>query len=254
MNDSSKEIFNNYLHSYERRGCGCIRSLADVSKYHLDRLPRWIDRIPKEARILDAGCATGYLLGLLHGLGYENLTGIDLSAQLVQAARTHLPQAITLHVQDIRDFLAQAPDEGYDVIFFNHVIEHLPRESTIALLREFRRCVADGGYLNIKTPNAACLLGGYHGFGDFTHLVQFNELSLLQVLEQAGFAIEQVELITHPPKLFWSWRYPVRAMLRVLNRIRWYLNNFVHHAACILLDLRPALKVSEWELEVLVRK
>ncbi|MCF7996963.1 MAG: class I SAM-dependent methyltransferase [Chromatiaceae bacterium] len=251
---SSKEIFDNYLQNYERRGSGCFRSLEDVNEFHLDRLPRWIDRIPKDARILDAGCATGYLIGILHGLGYEKIHGVDLSAQLVQTARTNLPESISLHVEDIRDFLMQTPDGSYDVILFHHVLEHIPREYTIPLLNEFNRCLSDEGYLSLKTPNAACLLSGYHVHGDFTHIVQFNEFSLLQILEQTGFAADGVEFITHPPQLFWSWRQPMRAIFRLLNRLRWHLNHLLHWAVCVLLDLRPTLKVSEWELEALARK
>lgn len=254
MKDSSKEIFDNYLHNYERRGRGRFRSLAEVSEFLLDHIPRWIDRIPKDAHILDAGCAVGDLLGKLHELGYEELTGVDISAQMVEVAHSRLPQSIQLHAQDIREFLAQTADASYDVILLHHVLEHIPREHTIPLLREFRRCLTDEGYLDLRTPNAACLLGEYIGFGDFTHVVHFNELSLLQVLEQAGFTVDRVQFILHPPQLFWSWRHPIRAAFRVLNRLRWHLNNLVHRAVCVLLDLRPALKVSEWELEALARK
>lgn len=254
MTDPSKEVFDNYLRNYERRGEGNFRSLEDVRALHLDRLPRWITRIRKDAHILDAGCATGYRLGLLHGMGYTRLIGVDVSAQLIETARARLPSQVALKLADIREFLGQTPDGAYDVILFHHVIEHIPREHTIGLLREFRRCLAKGGYLSLKTPNAACLLGGYHGFGDFTHVVQFNEFSLLQVLEQVGFDTEQVEFVLHPPELFWSFRHPLRAAMRVLNRLRWRFNRLVHHVACILLDLRPRLRVSAWELEVLARK
>ena len=254
MNDPTKELFATYLPNYERRGRGRSRSLAEVSEFLLDHVPRWIDRITKDARILDAGCAMGYQLGLLHGLGYQNLTGVDISAPLVEVARARLPQSISLHVEDVRQFLAQTPDGSYDVILLHHVIEHIPREYTITLLREFRRCLIDDGYLSLRTPNAACLLSGYIGCGDFTHLVQFNEFSLLQVLEQAQFAAESVEFILHPPRLFWSWHHPKRTLFRVLNRLRWHINNLVHRAVCVLLDQGPVLKVCEWEVEALVRK
>ena len=251
---SLKEIFDRYKDNYERRGGGHFRTLADVQAFHLDRLPRWINRINKNANILDAGCATGYQLGLLYQAGWHRLTGIDISEELLQEAGSNLPPEIKLHHAEIGSFLEKTPDKTFDVILFHHVIEHIPRDQIINLLRELRRCLADNGCLSIKTPNAACLLGGYHGFGDITHLVQFNEFSLLQVLEQAGFSIKKVEFILHPPKLFWSRRHPLRALMRMLNRARWHLNNLVHFIVCILLDLRPALRVTEWEIEILVQK
>ena len=252
--DPLKEVFNRYKENYIRRGNNHFRSYSEIKTFHLDRLPRWIDRIDKTARILDAGCATGYQLNLLRQAGYHNLTGVDISTELLEAAKATLPSEIALHQAEVSDFLAKTPDKSYDVILFHHVIEHIPRDQIIGLLREFRRCLDDNGYLSIKTPNAACLMGGCYGFGDITHLVHFNELSLLQVLELAGFAIEDIEFILHPPKLFWSWRTPLRSLMRLLNRLRWHINNLFHSVICKMIDLRPAVKVAELELEVLAKK
>jgi len=249
-----KEVFNRYKKNYERRGKGHFRPFEDVQNFHLDRLPRWIDRIDKNAYILDAGCATGYMLNLLHDAGYHKLTGVDISKELIEAANSKLPSEIKLHQTEIKSFLTKIPDQTFDVILFHHVIEHIPREEIIGLLREFKRCLTENGYLSIKTPNAACLLGSYHGFGDITHLVQFNELSLVQVLEQSGFSTSKIEFILHPPKIFWSKRHPLRSFLRILNRGRWHLNKLIHQLVCILLDLRPTVRVPEWELEILVQK
>ncbi len=52
MTDSSKEVFDNYLQNYERRGEWDFRSLKDVRALRLDRLPRWIARIRKYTHIL----------------------------------------------------------------------------------------------------------------------------------------------------------------------------------------------------------
>jgi SAM-dependent methyltransferase len=255
MQDPSREIFDHYQANYERRGgAGCFRSLENVQRLRLGRLPRWLGRIPKQARILDAGCATGYQLGLLHGLGYEQLVGVDLSTELTATARQRLPADVPIHCADIQEFLAGTPDASFDLILFHHVIEHIPREHTISLLREFRRCLAPGGSLDIKTPNAACLLAGYHVAGDITHITQFNEFSMIQAAEQAGFSADELDVVLHSPQLFWSWLHPLRTVFRMLNRIRWMLNRWLHRVLCVLMDLRPAPRCLEWELEVLIKK
>lgn len=254
MDDPSLELFKDYEKHYAAAGAGRWQVAPDkVRAYHLDRLPRWLDRIPRDARILDAGCANGYLLSLFAANGYGNLVGVELSAQLADAARRHLGADKVVNA-DVRDFLAQTPDASFDVILFHHVLKHIPREHTVALLREFHRVLKPGGYLNIKVPNAAFLLAGVHLFGDFTHVVHFNERSLPQVLEAAGFAREQVEFVLKPPLLFWSWRHPGRMMLRALNRLRWHLHRALHRLLCALVDLHPAPRMFEWELEVLVRR
>src|SRR3954470_4589199 len=43
--------------------------------------------VPKDARILDAGCGTGDLLKEMHSLGYSNLAGIDISDSMVDIAK-----------------------------------------------------------------------------------------------------------------------------------------------------------------------
>lgn len=253
MSDPSRELFDHYKSYYE------AKSLADeplerVRTLRLDRLPRWIDRIPRDARILDGGCATGYLLSLLHDSGYTRLCGVDISAELVETARRRLLDQVEVHQSDIHDFLSGTADGSFDVILFHHVLEHMPRERTVPLLREFRRCLAPGGYLSVKVPNALSLGAGYACFGDFTHLVHYTEKSLQQVMEAAGFSAARCALVLHPPQLFWSWRHATRALLRILNRLRWHVNNGVHRLLYRLVDVFPKPRVFENEIEMLAER
>jgi SAM-dependent methyltransferase len=255
MLDPSEELFQQYLRQYTDNDAEFRRvGYEEVQALRLDRLPTWLDRIPKGARILDAGCATGYLLGLLWHAGYHNLAGVEISRQLAEVAHHALPDAVEVAVADIRDYLAETPDESFDLILFHHVLEHIPREHTISLLREFRRVLKPGGYLNIKVPNAAYMLAGYHLFCDFTHVVHFNERSMPQVLEAAGFSTDAIEFVQRPPRLFWSWRRPSRALLRFLNRLRWHLHSLLHKSLCLVTGLHPVSRIFCWELETLVHR
>ena len=254
-NDPSSKLFQNYLRHYQDSGADRWQvPYAKVKELRLDRLPRWLDRIDQSGAILDAGCATGYLLDLLDKEGFHNLTGVELSEQLVQVAKSKLRPEIAIIHSDIKDFLVNCPDESFDVILFHHVLEHIPREQTIDLLTQFYRCLKPGGCLNIKVPNASYLLAGNYLFGDFTHVVHFNERSMLQVLEAAGFEPSLIEFIPHPPLLFWSWRRPGHALLRLINRVRWMLLGILYKGVCALIEQRPTPKIFEAELEVLAPK
>ena len=253
--DPSAELFSRYSRHYADAGARkWQKPIDEVRALHLERLPRWLDRIPKSARILDAGCATGYLLSLLYAEGYTNLTGVELSLEMATIAHTQLPEGIPVMQSDVRNYLANCQDGAFDVILFHHVLEHIPREHTIDLLRQFHRCLVPGGYLNIKVPNASFILAGNHCFGDFTHVVHFNERSLPQIVEAAGFDVDKLEFILHPPKLFWSWRRPWRATLRLINRLRWHLHRFFHRTLCALVDQHPVPYVFEAEIDGLVKR
>jgi len=254
MTDPSKEVFDNYLSGHERNVQGRDKvKLDEIIKFKLNRLPVWAHDANKDAKILEIGCGTGTVLNLLHQLGFKLLTGIDVSAQMLASAREKLPPEVDLQCIDVQDFFTQKENESFDFIMAAHVLEHIPREQTIPVLKEAFRTLKHGGYLNLKVPNAACLLSGRTCFCDFTHVVHFNELSLAQVLEIAGFDASNINIIQHRPKLFWSNSHPHRAAFRLLNRLRWHLNDILHKSVVVLHDF-PRLQCTEWELEVLVRK
>lgn len=238
MSDTSQKLFERYARHYQTMEVH-ERLPDELERLRRDRLPCWIDEIPKDARMLDAGCAQGHLLEALRRVGFTNLIGFDLSAESLAAARMRLPDWVHLEQQDVREFLRLAPPESFDTVFFHDVLEHLPRESTLEVLKGFHQLLAPGGRLSLRVPNMGCLIAGYTMSIDFTHITHFSEYSLLQVLEASGFNPEHVSFECQAPRLFWSWRKPHRALLRLLNRGRWHLNNAVHRALYALVDFLP---------------
>jgi len=253
MNDSIKKIFDNYARHYDSMG-EVERLPKDLARIRRDRLPRWIDTIPKQARILDAGCAQGDLLAALSRVGYEILTGVDISAPLLATARQKLPEGVRLVEMDVAEFLAQSKEGEFDLIFFHDVLEHLPREDTIPILRAFYRVLAPGGVLSVRVPNMGSLIASYTAAIDFTHITHFSESSLMQVLEAAGFDSGRLTLEDQSPRLFWSWHRPHRSIFRLLNRIRWHLNNGVHRVIYLLADMHPRPTVFDRTLVMIARK
>lgn len=78
---------------------------------------RMIDAmLPRGARVLDAGCGTGRVGGLLAAAGHE-VVGVDLDPELVAEARTVHPGGSWL-VGDLRELDLPAADiaAGFDVI------------------------------------------------------------------------------------------------------------------------------------------
>jgi len=244
------ELFNSYGRHYRAGFEPYFIDPALAKARHKDRLPRWMLTMSRDVRVLDAGCADGYMLSVLWNEGFRNIVGVDVSDEMCSVARARLGSNIRIENMNLVNFLEEEKS-NYDVILFHHVIEHVPRDKTLDLLRNMRSRLTPGGCLAIRTPNANALAFGYHCQGDFTHVVAFNERSMLQVLEGAGFLPDRILVRKNPPELFWSLRHPVGMMFRMLNRVRWKLNRLLHLAVYMLGDLRPLPKTFDWELEVI---
>jgi SAM-dependent methyltransferase len=86
----------------------------------LDRL--FFSRIPPGTRVLDLCCGSGHVTKELVARGYE-VTGVDLSAGLIEHARRELP-SVEFHVQDARDMQL---DGSFDAVLstfdaLNHLL------------------------------------------------------------------------------------------------------------------------------------
>jgi SAM-dependent methyltransferase len=105
-----------------------------------------------EARVLDAGCGSGQLaLGLAaHG---AQVTGVDLSPEMIRRARLHADArglAVTWRIGPF-DQLPE-PLAVYDAILARVVLHFVP--DVPAALREFRRVLRPGGRLLASVPGA----------------------------------------------------------------------------------------------------
>jgi 2-polyprenyl-3-methyl-5-hydroxy-6-metoxy-1,4-benzoquinol methylase len=96
---------------------------------------------------LDLGCGDGQFLDWLSGY-VSVLYGSDYNMlRLQRAARQG--HAASVLLAEVLDF--PALDDAFDLIVFNHVIEHIPDDS--AALNEIRRLLKPGGLCILGTPN-----------------------------------------------------------------------------------------------------
>lgn len=152
-----------------------------------------VELVGASKRVLDVGCATGYLAGVLGERGCT-VTGVESDAQAAEEARPHLERLVIgdLEVMDLADALG---DERFDVIVFGDVLEHL--RDPLALLRSARGLLAERGSVVASIPNVAhgsvrlSLLAGrfdYQPLGllDSTHLRFFTRASIERLFRDAG--------------------------------------------------------------------
>lgn len=95
---------------------------------------------------LELGPATGYMTKHLQGC-FEKLTAVEGSKTLID----QIPDYPNLHKVYCL-FEAFVPNEQFDTIVINHVLEHL--EDPIALLKNARNWMMDHGVCIVGVPNA----------------------------------------------------------------------------------------------------
>jgi 2-polyprenyl-3-methyl-5-hydroxy-6-metoxy-1,4-benzoquinol methylase len=153
--------------------------------------------VPKNAKILDAGCAFGDLLALLDNNNYQTY-GIDISKYALEKARKITKAQLLLG--DLNDTLPYTSN-FFDVIFALDIIEHL--ESPYKFLLELRRVLKMGGILFIQTPNINSIFERFtkdmwFGYRDETHLYLFNRKNIKFLLEKSGYSIFCNQTISAP--------------------------------------------------------
>ncbi|MBK1718636.1 class I SAM-dependent methyltransferase [Thiocystis violacea] len=142
--------------------------------------------IPKEKAVLDYGCGIGQFLCYLHGKGFTNLTGIDISEQQITLAKS-IQNHLNFEFTPNPDEWCLKHSERFDVIVINDVLEHILPYRTASFLTIIHNTLRPGGLLVIKTVNAAYPLGSAARYIDWTHTTAFTDRSLTQLLRHTGF-------------------------------------------------------------------
>jgi SAM-dependent methyltransferase len=153
---------------------------------------------------LEAGCGTGFVLkGVHEAFPHLELTGTDLFAEGVEAARRRLPDVRLLEA-DVRE-LPFASE--FDVVGAFDVLEHVDRDD-LALASMFRAVRAGGGVL-LTVPQHPWLWSAADDFGK--HVRRYTRLELTTKVRAAGFDVERVTS-------FVSLLLPLMAAARVRHR------------------------------------
>jgi 2-polyprenyl-3-methyl-5-hydroxy-6-metoxy-1,4-benzoquinol methylase len=156
-----------------------------------------VSLVPPGARVLEFGCATGYMSAVLRGRLGCSVTGIELRPEAAELARPHCERVIVGDAERL-DLTQVLGATRFDAIVFADVLEHL-REPGV-LLSRLPPFLAEGGAVVASIPNIAhgsvrlALLNGefrYRATGllDNTHLRFFTRESVEELFEQAGYAI-----------------------------------------------------------------
>jgi len=114
----------------------------------MNQVKDFIDRIPANGRILDAGCGGGRDCGVFENMGFRPV-GLDLSQGMITAARKDHPEIDFIRSNFIK---IPFPDNTFDGLWSHASIHHLGDLDSVKMsLREFNRVLKKGSIIHIAT-------------------------------------------------------------------------------------------------------
>ncbi|MEA2365798.1 MAG: hypothetical protein QOI32_1310 [Thermoleophilaceae bacterium] len=180
--------------------------------------------VPDRARVLDVGCATGYLAARLSARGCR-VVGVEPDAVAAAQAKRHCERVIVGGI-DSPEARGELAGETFDCVVFGDVLEHVvdPWE-TLLYAREL---VSPGGTAVVSLPNVAAwpvrvgLLAGRFEYVDFglldrTHLRFFTRRGAHELVRGAGFVIEH-ERFVHMERAPGPVRHVLRLPMSIMDR------------------------------------
>jgi SAM-dependent methyltransferase len=164
-----------------------------------------LKKLKKRGRILDIGCATGFLLDEARIQGWE-VHGVEPSKWCTAYAKQNFS------IDIIRGLLKEAgfQKKFFDAVVLQDTVEHLasPKETLI----EIRQILKPDGILCVSTPNIGSLVsrilkGRWWGINQ-AHLFYFTRKTLYKMLDAAGFS--PLKCVSHPRTFsfrYWVYRF-----------------------------------------------
>jgi SAM-dependent methyltransferase len=172
------------------------RGRRRVIRAELDQLP-----LPRDARVLDAGCGSGRTLVEL--ADYGAVAGIELDPDAAQLARDRdLGEIVVGRVEEL-----PWGDEAFDLISCLDVIEHTPDDRRALI--ELRRVCRPGGFLLVTVPAYQALWSQHDEVNH--HYRRYSRRMLAEAAGQAGWAVARMSA-------FNSLLLPPAAIVRIARR------------------------------------
>lgn len=171
-------------------------------KYFSNKREEMFEFVNLESKlILECGCGEGHFSSQIKQKNEAEVWGIEFEEQSAEIAKLKLDKVI---IGDLNEKLHEVPNDFFDLIIFNDVLEHLPDPWEI--LRVSKKKLNKKGEILASIPNV--LYAGNlkemlidkdwrykkeGGILDYTHLRFFTKKSIERLFQESGYEITQIQ-------------------------------------------------------------
>ncbi len=173
----------------------------NLDPHHIDR--QSTDLVLKNSRVLEIGCATGFVGEYLKKKKKCYVAGVEIRREEAKEATKKLDKVMVGDIEDSKVVKNIKKMGEFDVIFTSALIEHL-RDPWSALLT-WKKFLKKDGVIILTTSNIThwsmrlkMMKGDFYyeeyGILDNTHLRFFNVYSFKKLLVDCGYKIEHFSI------------------------------------------------------------
>ena len=195
-----KENYEDLYHILEKKQWW-FKSRRNAMISHLKDL-----KSKDKLKVLDIGCSIGLLINEMKDIGFnlDNITGIDVSENAIEGAKTNgVQNAFVMDAQEI-----SFEENQFDIIVSSDCLEHLEKDEQA--LTKWCKCLKKGGKIVIYVP-AMMSLWSKHDEANL-HFRRYTQQELVQKAQKAGFIIHK--------KSYWNFfLFPPVWLVRKLNNL-----------------------------------
>ena len=140
-----------------------------------------------EDRVLDYGCAKGYLVKAFHILGVKNTFGIDISEYAISKCDPEVSSY--LKCLNLEQSLSSQfeQEQKFDWIVCKDVLEHLQKDDLTIVLSEFKK-ISDNVFIAVPLgSNGKYFIEEYEN--DVTHIIREDMEWWTSQIKKAGYEV-----------------------------------------------------------------
>lgn len=172
-------------------------SEKEKNNYYKNSRPEIVSLIPGNIKsLLDVGCGEGFFLKEIKEQKKMNIWGVEIEPKVAEKAKNITPNIIVGKIEEVMNLL---PNNYFDCITFNDVLEHLLEPSEV--LRLINQKLTMDGIIIASIPNVRFIHNLFEllikkdweykdsGILDNTHFRFFTEKSIKRMIENSGYKL-----------------------------------------------------------------